>query len=128
MKFLMKLLKSRKGAALFEYSLLLAGVGLVTIAAVSVFGHKVSDMTAAVATVLPGAHDEDNNPIVSGQIIETEDETPGVDSGNGATTGIGIDVETITGRSDTRRLGVNTGINNAANQDLADLVIELPRD
>ena len=61
MKFLMKLLKSRKGAALFEYSLLLAGVGLVTIAAVSVFGHKVSDMTAAVATVLPGAHDEDNN-------------------------------------------------------------------
>jgi Flp pilus assembly pilin Flp len=126
MKFWKKLFKSRKGAALFEYSLLLAGVGLVTIAAVSVFGHKVSDMTAAVATVLPGAHDEDNNPIVSGQIIETDDTTPGLDSGGGSSTGIGIDVATITSRSDTRRLGVNTGINDGATQDLADLVIEVP--
>jgi len=126
MKFLKKLLKNRKGAALFEYSLLLAGVGLVTIAAVSVFGHKVSDMTAAVATVLPGAHDEDNNAIVSGQIIETDDTVSAVDSGGGTTTGIGLDVGTITNRSDTRRLGVNTGVNDGATQDIADLVIELP--
>ncbi|MCU0725521.1 MAG: hypothetical protein MUE73_07005 [Planctomycetes bacterium] len=121
MKFWTKLLRNRRGAALFEYSLLLAGVGLVTIAAVSVFGNKVADMTAAVATVLPGAHEEDNNPIVTGQLIETDDTVEGL---NG-TTGIGIDVATIVNRNDTKRLGVNTGTDDGANQDLTDLVLEL---
>lgn len=61
----------RKGQALLEYALLIAGVGLVGLVSVSVLGHKISDMIAAVATVLPGAQAADNNPIYSGRLIET---------------------------------------------------------
>lgn len=67
----MTFLKKRRGAALVEYGLLIAGVALVAAAAVSVFGHKTSDMMSAVAAVLPGAHGDDNGPIVSGKIIDT---------------------------------------------------------
>src|SRR5438309_457384 len=63
--------KKRRGAALVEYALLIAGVALVCAAAVSIFGHKTNDMIAGTAGVLPGAHVDDNAPIVSGHIIET---------------------------------------------------------
>lgn len=66
-----KLLKNKKGSALVEYGLLIAGVALVGAAAVSVFGHKTNDLIAATATVLPGAHDDDNGPIISAKLIET---------------------------------------------------------
>jgi len=63
--------RSRRGAALVEYTLLAAGVALIGAGAVSIFGHKTSDLVATTAAVLPGAHADDNNPIVSGKIIET---------------------------------------------------------
>ena len=66
-----KLLRNKKGAALVEYALVVAGVALISAAAVSIFGHKTSDMLAATATVLPGAHADDNGAIVSGKLIET---------------------------------------------------------
>jgi Flp pilus assembly pilin Flp len=66
-----KLLKNNKGSALVEYSLLVAGVALVCVAAVSVFGHKTNDLISATAAILPGAHDDDNGPIVSAKLIET---------------------------------------------------------
>ena len=47
-----KFIRDEKGAALLEYSLLAAGVALVSAAAVSVFGHKTNDMLGAVATVI----------------------------------------------------------------------------
>lgn len=67
-----KLLKNKKGSALVEYGLLIAGVALVGAAAVSIFGHKTTDLIGATAAVLPGAHDDDNGAIVSGKLIETE--------------------------------------------------------
>jgi len=72
-----KLLKNKKGSALVEYGLLIAGVALVGAAAVSVFGHKTNDLIAATATVLPGAHDDDNGPIISAKLIETEKNATG---------------------------------------------------
>lgn len=96
-----KFIRDEKGAALLEYSLLAAGVALVSAAAVSVFGHKTSDLLGAVATVMPGAHADDNGPIVSAKIIET----------TGADTGpIQVDAAGIVLNTDSPRLGNNFGL------------------
>ena len=71
MKLLKNLLRNKKGAALVEYGLLVAGVALVTAAAVSIFGHKTNDLLAMTAGILPGAHVDDQGPIASGRLIET---------------------------------------------------------
>ena len=99
-----KLLRSKKGAALAEYSLLVAGIMLVGAAGVSVFGHKTSDMMGAVAAVMPGAHTDDNGPIISGKIIETHDQ--GLGAGG---TGIALDVAEIVNGAGTARLGNQLG-------------------
>jgi len=112
--------KKRKGAALVEYGLLIAGVALVAAAAVATFGHKTTDLIGAMAAVLPGAHIDDNAPIVSGKIIETSNTAAGVDSGGAAATGIGLDVTTIEANSGTARLGNNL----ATVGSVADLVLE----
>ena len=100
-----KQLRSQAGAALVEYSLLVAGIALIGAAAVAVFGHKTTDMMAAMAAVMPGAHADDNAPIVSGKIIETAaNQGPG---GNA----IALDIQGIINSSDgaTSRLGNNLG-------------------
>ncbi|MFN4259822.1 MAG: Flp family type IVb pilin [Gemmataceae bacterium] len=53
----------RKGQALIEYSLLVAGIALVCVLAVAVLGHKTSDAIGIMAAIMPGAHAEDNAPI-----------------------------------------------------------------
>ena len=68
---LRKLIRNKKGQGLVEYALIIAGVALIAAVGISVFGHKVSDMISATATVLPGAHADDNGPMVSGKLIET---------------------------------------------------------
>jgi Flp pilus assembly pilin Flp len=111
-----KLVRDRKGAAFVEYALLVGGIALIGAAAVATFGHKTSDMMAATAAILPGAHADDNGPIVSGKIIETTAAADGP---------IALDVATITGNSDTARLGAN--IMGATNPNIADfggLVVE----
>lgn len=59
----------RKGQALVEYAMLLAGVSLVCVVAVAVLGHKTADIIAVMAAVLPGAHADDNKPIDTATII-----------------------------------------------------------
>ena len=113
LRFINRLIKCKKGAALVEYSLLVAGVALIGAASVATFGHKTNDMLAMVAAVLPGAHVDDNAPIVSGKIIET-----GVTANGG--TAIGLDVATIVGNSNTKRLGNQRGLDG----DVATLVVE----
>ena len=121
MKFFVKLLRNKKGAALVEYGLLVSGVALITAAAVSIFGSKTSDMIAATAAVLPGAHSDDNNPIISGSLIETD-----VLQGAGGETGIQMDVAGILANRNTGRLGNNVlGSDPGASSDsFGDLVIE----
>ena len=96
-----KLARSKKGAALVEYALLIAGVALVSAAAVSVFGSKTGDMIAGIAAILPGAQAEDNASIVVGQLIET-----GADANNDIT----IAADRIDGNIGTQRYGNNMGI------------------
>jgi Flp pilus assembly pilin Flp len=100
--------KSTRGAALAEYALIIAGVALIGAAAISIFGNKVTDLIAAAAAVIPGAHADSNAPIVSGKIIETSPNASGFDDGNSAT-GIGLDVNAITQANGQKRLGDNVG-------------------
>ncbi|MDC4206637.1 MAG: hypothetical protein MPW14_20105 [Candidatus Manganitrophus sp.] len=113
--------KCKKGSALVEYALLIAGVALMGAAAVSTFGHKTTDMMAAVAAVLPGAHVDDNAPIVSGKLIETTDTVAGTTSAGAPVTGIGLDIGTIIANSATSRLGNNAATGGGS---LGDLVLE----
>ena len=104
-----KFLNSKKGQGLVEYGLIIAGVALICAAAVSVMGHKTSDLFAAVASVLPGAHADDNGPIVAGKLIET------TSGGSGA---IALDSAGIVAGTDTGRLGNNVfGATTAAGGD-----------
>jgi len=116
-----RLLQCKKGAALVEYALLVAGVALVGSASVSVFGHKTNDMLATVAAILPGAHTDDNGPMVSGKIIET---APGATNADTNPQAIGLDVNGIIAGNGTDRLDGNLGnpIGAASNQSL--LVLE----
>src|SRR3954447_25530419 len=86
LKMLRRLRRDKKGQGLVEYGLIIAGVALICAAAISVFGHKVSDLISAVAVVLPGAHTGDNAPITSGHLIETDN--------LGGTTGTAIELST----------------------------------
>lgn len=106
----------RRGAALVEYGLLVAGVALISSAAVSIFGHKTNDLLAATASILPGAHADDNGPIFSGKIIETTG--PG-----GPTGGISVDAAGIAGATDTFRLGNNL-LGNGNGETIEQLVLE----
>ena len=100
---LKRLFKNRKGAALIEYGLLIAGIALISAGAVSLFGHKTSDMIATVAAVIPGAHLDDNYPIISGKLIETTQV-----QGASGVTGNAIDFATIAATTGDR-LGYNIG-------------------
>lgn len=115
----LKLLKSRKGAALVEYALLVAGVALIGAASVSVFGHKTNDLIGTVAAVLPGAHTDDNAPMASGHIIETA-------STGAAGTPIALDGAGILANSagTLNRIGNNTGLEAGAAD--SQLVVEQP--
>ena len=101
MKVLKQARNNKRGAALVEYGLIVAGVALVAAAAVSIFGTKTAGMIGASAAVLPGAHTEDNGPIVAGKLIDTKVNADGsisVDTTTQDTTGenLGIDgVETL---------------------------------
>jgi Flp pilus assembly pilin Flp len=92
-------MRRQRGAALVEYGLIIAGVALVSAAAISTFGHKTSDLISAVAVVLPGAHQGDNGPIQSGHLIET--------SNVGTNGAIALDAATIAGETQQARLGQN---------------------
>ncbi|MFK7895276.1 MAG: hypothetical protein AB8G23_05550 [Myxococcota bacterium] len=64
--------RRQRGAALAEYGLLLAGLTLASMVAVSVLGGKVGGMIASVATLLPGATAQQNATVQVGSLIETE--------------------------------------------------------
>lgn len=114
--FFVKLLGDKRGAALVEYGLLIAGVALISAAGVSIFGAKTSNLVGAIASVLPGAYSTDNAPIVSGQLIETT---------NAATGAISLDAKQIIANKGKDRLGDNLlGTQNTGNFALTNLVIQ----
>lgn len=72
-----KLLKNKKGQGMVEYGILVGGIALVCLAAVAIMGHKANDLIATVAGSLPGAHADDNAPIVSGKLVNTTQNADG---------------------------------------------------
>ena len=64
--------RRQRGAALAEYGLLLAGLTLASMVAVSVLGGKVGGMIASVATILPGTTAADSATVQVGQLIPVE--------------------------------------------------------
>lgn len=118
-KTFIRLFGDKRGAALVEYGLLIAGVALISAAAVSIFGAKTSNLVASIASVLPGAYSTDNAPIISGQLIETTDASAG---------NISLDVSAITANNGKDRLGDNLlGTQNTGTDALTNLVIFSPQ-
>src|SRR5260370_1179757 len=68
----------RRGSVLVEYALLIAGIVLVSVVAISVLGHKTFTQFALMAAIMPGGHTDDNKPIAHAELI------PFTDNGNGA--------------------------------------------
>ncbi len=66
-----KLLRNKKGQGLVEYGILVGGIALVALAATAILGHKTTDLIGTVAAALPGAHDDDEGPIISGKLVNT---------------------------------------------------------
>ena len=62
----------RKGSVLVEYALLIAGVVLASVVAITVLGRKTADVIGVMAATLPGAHATDNQPIASADIISLD--------------------------------------------------------
>ncbi len=118
-----KFFSNKKGQGLVEYGLIIAGVALVCAAAISLFGHKTADLVAATAAVLPGAHGDDNAPIVTGKLIETAANADGNINLNMGTAADGTTAGTgIIGGTNSPRLGNNLGITPA--DDFGGLVVE----
>lgn len=78
-----RLRPSRKGQGLLEYAFLIAGIAFISLLALSVFGHKLSDQYAISAGMLPGAHAEDNAPVASQSFLETTENADGAIVGTG---------------------------------------------
>ena len=70
--------RSRKGQSLVEYGILIGGVALVCLAAVSIFGHKTGDLIGTVAAALPGYETEDSGPVVIGSLVSTTNNGSGI--------------------------------------------------
>jgi pilus assembly protein Flp/PilA len=99
-----KFFNNKKGQGLVEYGLIIAGVALICAAAISVFGHKTSDLLAATAAILPGAHADDNGPIVAGKLIEVT----GADTGAIALNATAVVAANDSGRLDNNVFGSTT--------------------
>lgn len=91
---MLKLLRNRKGQGFVEYALIIAGVALICAVGISIFGHKVADIINTTSMILPGAHDEDNGPILAGRVVETT----GAQNGPIATDTVGIEGNNVTSR------------------------------
>jgi pilus assembly protein Flp/PilA len=97
-----KLARDRKGQGLVEYALLVTGIAVVSLAAISLLGHKTSDLMGTAATMVPGAHTGDNGPILSGHLIETDN------NGQGGSIEVSVNGPgSILSQNGTDRLGMN---------------------
>lgn len=93
-----KNISKRRGQGLVEYIIIVASVALISLAALSMFGHKVADQYAVGAGMLPGAHSGDNNPISTGFFAGINEAASG-NTANGQ-----VSWSDITGTSSTTEL------------------------
>lgn len=109
--------QNRRGQGLVEYIIIVAAVALIALVAVSIFGHKVADQYAIGAGMLPGAHAEDNNAIVTGEFAGFQDDGNGNNVANGQ-----VSWADVTGNTqpDVLRNNVVVAGNNSADAFVAD--------
>ncbi|MBS0209859.1 MAG: hypothetical protein JSS27_13000 [Planctomycetes bacterium] len=62
---------SRRGQAMVEYAIIIGAVVLMGIGAMSLLGHKATDLVGITTALLPGAHADDNGVIFSGELVQT---------------------------------------------------------
>jgi Flp pilus assembly pilin Flp len=96
--------KARKGQAMVEYALLVVCIAVVGAVATSMLGHKTADTLGIAASIMPGAHTDDNQPINTAQAVPTT-------MVNGA---IGLDTSSTTGLLQTDRFSSILGGGGAA--------------
>jgi Flp pilus assembly pilin Flp len=94
--------KSKRGAALVEYGLIVAGVALVAAAAVSIFGSKAAGLVGASARILPGANSADNKVIDVGHVVAVKDDGNGNLTVDGSNDALGQDVAKKLGIDDSQ--------------------------
>jgi Flp pilus assembly pilin Flp len=92
---------SKRGAALVEYGLIVAGVALVAAAAVSIFGSKAAGLVGASARILPGANANDNKVIDVGHVVTVKDDGNGNLTVDGSDAALGQDVNQKLGIDNT---------------------------
>ena len=96
-----KNISKRRGQGLVEYIIIVASVALISLVALSMFGHKVADQYAIGAGMLPGAYAEDNLPVTTGfyaGVTENAGETAIV--GNGQVSWADVTGNATTGEMD----------------------------
>ena len=97
----------RRGGVLIEYALIICGVALVSAGALSLFGHKTSDLISLVTAILPGAHTGDLGTVQSGHLIET------AQTGQGNSQAIDLAQIQANNASGQSRLGTTMGLGSA---------------
>ena len=109
--------RNRRGQGLVEYIIIVAAVAMIALVSVSIFGHKVADQYAIGAGMLPGAHTEDNNPIVTGEYAGFQDDGAGRNIATGGVTWADITGNATVGEMDNN---VITQGSNAADSFVGD--------
>lgn len=109
--------RNRRGQGLVEYIIIVAAVAMISLVAVSIFGHKVADQYAIGAGMLPGAHAEDNVPIATSEYAESVADANGNNTGNGRVSWAGITGNVTAGEM---KNNVIVGGSNAADSFVAD--------
>lgn len=74
-------LRNKKGQGLAEYAVILVGVTVVSLGALSTLGHNVGDLLASTAAILPGSQPEWDQQVYVGELIELD--VPGLPNTNG---------------------------------------------
>ncbi len=95
-----KLLRNKKGQGLVEYGILVGGIALVALAATAILGHKTTDLIGTVAGALPGAHADDEGPIISGKLVNTT-----LVTGEDSVQGLALDASSPGSLSDNLGIG-----------------------
>ena len=107
-----KNISKRRGQGLVEYIIIVASVALISLVALSIFGHKVADQYAIGAGMLPGAHTEDNQAIVTG-FYAGVDTSGGTSSANGEVSWADITGNSTVGEMDNNVVTDTTNTNGA---------------
>ena len=101
MKTVNHIRRGKRGSALVEYGLIVAGVALVGALAVGVFGEKLADLLSLNARILPGLTEGENSPLKGGGLFDTKEENGrtvlDINSGsNNIEDNFGVDPQSVT--------------------------------